>query len=149
MSQTLENIFSKDEFILFNKSLDKYVDEYINSIQIPEQFKKDIITNKINDLTYNLNANNYIIEKIKNKEIDIKDLPYLDPSELNPEYWKKIKERKEHIEHKKNNMATTDLYECKKCKQRKSVTWQLQTRSADEPMTTFVRCVNCGFTFKF
>jgi transcription elongation factor S-II len=26
---------------------------------------------------------------------------------------------------------------------------QMQTRSADEPMTTFVTCVNCGNKWKF
>ena len=45
-------------------------------------------------------------------------------------------------------MPTTDEYECKKCKARKMEKWELQMRSADEPMTAFFRCVVCGFTFK-
>eukprot|EP00184_Porphyridium_aerugineum_P008654 CAMPEP_0184693756 /NCGR_PEP_ID=MMETSP0313-20130426/1913_1 /TAXON_ID=2792 /ORGANISM="Porphyridium aerugineum, Strain SAG 1380-2" /LENGTH=250 /DNA_ID=CAMNT_0027151919 /DNA_START=12 /DNA_END=764 /DNA_ORIENTATION=+ len=44
-----------------------------------------------------------------------------------------------------NNMtASTDQFRCGKCRQRKCTYYQLQTRSADEPMTTFVTCVNCG-----
>lgn len=42
----------------------------------------------------------------------------------------------------------TDLFYCFKCKQRKCRYRQLQTRSADEPMTTYVFC-RCGNTWKF
>lgn len=37
-------------------------------------------------------------------------------------------------------MATTDQFQCGKCKERKTSYYQMQTRSADEPMTTFVIC---------
>lgn len=40
--------------------------------------------------------------------------------------------------------AETDAFECGKCKQRKCRYYQKQTRSADEPMTTFVTCTNCN-----
>jgi transcription elongation factor S-II len=45
--------------------------------------------------------------------------------------------------------ATTDQFQCGKCRQRKCTYFQMQTRSADEPMTTFVTCVNCGNRWKF
>ncbi|CAG7854774.1 Transcription elongation factor S-II AltName: Full=TFIIS [Serendipita indica DSM 11827] len=45
--------------------------------------------------------------------------------------------------------AETDAFQCGKCKQRKTIYRQAQTRSADEPMTTFVTCVNCGNRWKF
>ncbi|KNC46881.1 transcription elongation factor S-II [Thecamonas trahens ATCC 50062] len=41
-------------------------------------------------------------------------------------------------------MAETDMFKCGKCKERKCTYYQLQTRSADEPMTVFVTCTNCG-----
>ena len=40
--------------------------------------------------------------------------------------------------------ATTDMWRCGKCKNRKCTYYQLQTRSADEPMTTFITCTVCG-----
>ncbi|KAG7667307.1 hypothetical protein Ndes2526B_g04186 [Nannochloris sp. 'desiccata'] len=46
-------------------------------------------------------------------------------------------------------LATTDQFQCGKCKKRQTTYYQMQTRSADEPMTTFVRCVNCGNAWKF
>lgn len=45
--------------------------------------------------------------------------------------------------------ATTDQFQCGKCKQRKCTYYQMQTRSADEPMTTFVSCLNCNNRWKF
>ncbi|PNH08820.1 Transcription elongation factor A protein 1 [Tetrabaena socialis] len=48
-----------------------------------------------------------------------------------------------------NNTASTDMFQCGRCKQRKTTYYQLQTRSADEPMTTFVTCVNCQARWKF
>ena len=38
---------------------------------------------------------------------------------------------------------------CGKCKQKKVSYSQAQTRSADEPMTTFCECMNCGHRWKF
>ncbi|XP_021752738.1 transcription elongation factor TFIIS-like [Chenopodium quinoa] len=45
--------------------------------------------------------------------------------------------------------ATTDQFRCGRCGQRKTTYHQMQTRSADEPMTTFVTCVNCNNHWKF
>lgn len=45
--------------------------------------------------------------------------------------------------------AETDMFKCGKCRGRKCTYFQMQTRSADEPMTTFVTCVNCGHHWKF
>ncbi|KAJ8336483.1 hypothetical protein SKAU_G00377030 [Synaphobranchus kaupii] len=43
----------------------------------------------------------------------------------------------------------TDLFSCGKCKKKKCTYTQVQTRSADEPMTTFVFCTECGNRWKF
>lgn len=45
--------------------------------------------------------------------------------------------------------ATTDQFKCGRCGQRKTTYYQMQTRSADEPMTTYVTCVNCNNRWKF
>lgn len=45
--------------------------------------------------------------------------------------------------------ATTDMFRCGKCKERKCTYYQMQTRSADEPLTTFVQCVNCENRWRF
>ncbi|KAL5456961.1 hypothetical protein EMCRGX_G034190 [Ephydatia muelleri] len=43
----------------------------------------------------------------------------------------------------------TDLLKCSKCKKRNCSYTQAQTRSADEPMTTFAYCNDCGHRWKF
>jgi len=48
-----------------------------------------------------------------------------------------------------NQGTETDMFTCGKCKQKKCTYTQLQTRSSDEPMTTFVYCMNCGNRWKF
>jgi transcription elongation factor S-II len=48
-----------------------------------------------------------------------------------------------------DTQAETDQFKCGRCGKRRCKYFQLQTRSADEPMTTFVTCVNCGNRWKF
>ncbi|CAI9091888.1 OLC1v1026996C1 [Oldenlandia corymbosa var. corymbosa] len=45
--------------------------------------------------------------------------------------------------------ASTDQFQCTRCKKKETTYYQMQTRSADEPMTTYVTCVNCGNRWKF
>ena len=37
---------------------------------------------------------------------------------------------------------------CPKCKNEEAETWQEQTRSADEPSTSFFRCTKCKYTWR-
>ncbi|CAA2978474.1 transcription elongation factor TFIIS-like [Olea europaea subsp. europaea] len=45
--------------------------------------------------------------------------------------------------------ASTDQFTCGRCKKKETTYYQMQTRSADEPMTTYVTCVNCNNRWKF
>ncbi|GAB1610684.1 transcription elongation factor A protein 1 [Argonauta hians] len=45
--------------------------------------------------------------------------------------------------------CVTDLIKCNKCRKTNCTYNQVQTRSADEPMTTFVLCNVCGHRWKF
>ncbi|KAJ2591313.1 transcription elongation factor TFIIS [Coemansia sp. RSA 1722] len=46
-------------------------------------------------------------------------------------------------------VAETDQFRCGRCKGRRCTYFQMQTRSADEPMTTFVTCLDCTHRWKF
>jgi len=43
----------------------------------------------------------------------------------------------------------TGMFTCGKCKGVKTTYFQMQTRSSDEPMTTFVSCLSCNNRWKF
>lgn len=44
---------------------------------------------------------------------------------------------------KLDDLAQGDMFECPKCHKRKTTFYEMQTRSADEPMTVFITCINC------
>ena len=44
--------------------------------------------------------------------------------------------------------ATTNMFQCSRCCERKCTYYQMQTRSADEPMTTYVTCCKCNKRWK-
>jgi DNA-directed RNA polymerase subunit M len=37
---------------------------------------------------------------------------------------------------------------CSRCGNNNAYAWQVQTRGADESSTQFLRCTNCGYTFR-
>lgn len=45
--------------------------------------------------------------------------------------------------------ASTNQFKCNRCGKNECTYYQMQTRSADEPMTTYVTCVNCENHWKF
>ncbi|KAJ9656912.1 transcription elongation factor TFIIS [Neophaeococcomyces mojaviensis] len=49
----------------------------------------------------------------------------------------------------KDEKSISDHLECGRCKKKMVSFTQAQTRSADEPMTTFCECMNCGNRWKF
>ncbi|KAJ3409561.1 Transcription elongation factor A protein 1 [Chytriomyces hyalinus] len=87
-------------------------------------------------------------------KMDPRKMATMSAEDLMSESVKIAKERAEReISHwastAKSVEAVTDEFKCGKCGKRKSTYYQKQTRSADEPMTTFVTCQNCGNKWKF
>ena len=96
----------------------------------------------------NIVQNKYLLEKVQNGEIKPRNLAFMSHQEMFPEKWKEMIEKKiKRDTHEAVSMAT-DEFKCFKCRKRKCSYYQLQTRSADEPMTTFVSCLNCGNNWK-
>lgn len=128
----------------------KYTVEYVRIKKLPQEYTQSVYMSKLDDIYFNIKPENNsdLLIKIINKEIDINKIPYMTPNELDLKKWDTIIKRKEYIENKKN-YCEESVYSCKRCKENKCHVYQLQTRSADEPMTTFVQCTKCGYTMKF
>jgi len=91
-------------------------------------------------------------KKLLSGEVDIKAFVEMPAEELCPSRWKaaldKIFETEIRL-YSKNVSAAIHLY-CSRCKKKsKCDYYQMQTRSADEPMTTFVTCLECDREWKF
>ena len=111
-----------------------------------------IYTDKFRSILFNLNAkstvqNKELLKKLKAGKFKAHELAFMSHQELYPEKWKSLIEEKikrDQNEGKVDLSAATDEFYCFRCKKRKCSYYQMQTRSADEPMTTFVTCLLCG-----
>jgi transcription elongation factor S-II len=159
------NIIQKLNNIINNDKKSKNTEKSIYNYTIQECGRKKVVKkwdnkyfvhiyiDKLRSLWMNLNNkdNPQFLENIKNNYIKSKDIAFLTHQEIYPEIWKdlineKIKRDKNKFEVDKR--GATSEFKCRKCKQRECSYYQLQTRSADEPMTTFVTCLNCGNNWK-
>jgi DNA-directed RNA polymerase subunit M/transcription elongation factor TFIIS len=85
--------------------------------------------------------------RVVNKEVTVEELTSKNYYELFPENWKTLVDyqaKKERIQLEGDFSRATDKWLCNGCKMRKCTYYELQTRSADEPMTIFIQCLNCG-----
>jgi transcription elongation factor S-II len=153
----------KKTFNISNESLCKNIEISIFNYTLKEAEAKKIVkkweneyfvqlyVNRLRSLMINMEKNTDLLNSIKNRIINKKSLETLSHREMNPSIWKELIEAK--VKRDKNMtsdnmMAATDQFKCYKCKKRKCTYYEMQTRSADEPMTTFVTCLSCGNRWK-
>ena len=92
-------------------------------------------------------SNTRLLERFQDGEFKIWEVPYMTVSDLYPERWKTLAEREMKKEAKMlevDKSMATDMFRCPRCGKRQCTYYEQQTRSADEPMTIFVRCLNCS-----
>lgn len=110
----------------------------------------DLYINKLRSIFANINSE-YILKQLNNKSIKIHELAFMTHQQLQPQLWEKLIEDKKIRDQNKYTLkieASTDNFTCWKCKSKQCTYYQMQTRSADEPMTTFVTCLSCGQRWK-
>ena len=148
----------KIELSILNYSIDKCKSQNIIPTWENPNFTY-IYINKCRHIYLNLDQksyikNDYLIKEIKKKEFDLLQIAYLKREEIMPSIWMPLIEenkRKEEIMNKSQTAEATDQYVCpnRNCRARKSLCKEVQTRSADEPMTLFLTCLVCGKKWKF
>mmetsp|Transcript_28461 Transcript_28461/g.51430 ORF Transcript_28461/g.51430 Transcript_28461/m.51430 type:complete len:312 (+) Transcript_28461:157-1092(+) len=129
---------------------------------------KNTYTEKVRGLVFNLKKNGAIRDQVILGQVSAGQLPKMTPEQLVTEdkakamnaTVKKLQESRrldwdqaneDHINDMcniKGDMLKASLFTCGRCKSIKTTSTQKQTRSADEPMTVFVFCMNCGKRWK-
>lgn len=134
---------------IYNNSLQKATSHNIVK-KWDNEFFVQIYIDLLRTIYINL-KNERILNLMKKKEIKAHKLAFMSHQEMSPEKWEKLIEDKKIRDQNKYEPkleASTDNFTCRKCNSKKCTYYQLQTRSADEPMTTFVTCLDCGKRWK-
>lgn len=108
-----------------------------------------IYTSHLRSIVKNLNS--HWISEINNGSLQPHKIAFMTHQELDYDRWAHLIEAKSKRDKNKfevNMAAATDTFTCRKCKKNQCTYYQMQTRSADEPMTTFVTCIPCGNRWK-
>lgn len=136
--------------ILIEANIHEYCVQYLNKRDISQDYFQKIYNSRIAEICFNLDQENspFFIIKILNGEIDVSQIATLKCTDISPEKWKVILDKREYAEYKRNNMGATKAYICRKCGGNKHTAYSLQTRSCDEPMTIFVHCQQCKYEFR-
>ena len=99
------------------------------------------------NLSYTTNAEQFKKRLLSHDIISHEAAEYT-REELNPDVWGRLKAESLAKLTAKKEVAEDGMFKCNKCKSMKTVYYQMQTRSADEPMTTYVTCTNCNARWK-
>lgn len=106
----------------------------------------------------NLDPTSYIhntglYERYKSATYSAGDIGSLGAYEMYPEKWRslidiQLKRDKHLLEGGADLEYATDMFKCSRCGKRKCTYYEMQTRSADEAMTVFIKCVICKKEWK-
>jgi transcription elongation factor S-II len=114
------------------------------------QFFIQIYLDHLRSIFVNL-RNDKLVQMVLNCEIKAHELAFMTHHEMRPEKWDemiKAKSIRDKSKFEQNIEASTDTFTCRKCRSKKCTYYQMQTRSADEPMTVFVTCLDCSTRWK-
>lgn len=91
--------------------------------------------------------NMHLWDRYKDKELTLSQIVKQNYYELSPGSWQQmvdLQAKRERTQLEGDFSRATDRWQCNNCKLRMCTYYELQTRSADEPMTIFIHCLNCG-----
>ena len=113
-------------------------------------------SSKVVRIYTNLNPDSYLknkdlFKRLFRKEFTEFELVAFTPEQMFPERFIQIQKEYDALQPKLTTKEEVPdgMFTCGRCKSKKTTYYQLQTRSADEPITTFVTCTNCSNRWKF
>lgn len=87
-----------------------------------------------------------VIDGLKSGEVLPQAVAFMTHQEFQPDKWNPLIEKKTKRDASKCDKkigASTDMFTCSRCQSKKCTYYEMQTRSADEPATIFITCLNC------
>ena len=117
---------------------------------------KSLYISRIRSIYSNLKSDSYLgnkqfSDKIVSGIIDVKEISTLSKYDIYPEVWSELLSKlaeKDKLKYSLKPEAMTDMFKCRKCGSRSCSYYEFQTRSADEPMTQFITCLDCNNNWK-
>ena len=117
---------------------------------------KHIYLSKIRSFYANISSDSYVNnpnfkQKIIDGIISMQQLSELSVYDIYPENWAELLDKKiqrDKLKYEMKPTAMTDQFKCRKCNSRSCSYYEVQTRSADEPMTQFITCLDCDNRWK-
>jgi len=97
------------------------------------------------------NLTPYVLELIETNTIKTRQIGEMSFYELNPMKWVsyiETKKARDKNKYENTQQKVVSQFICRKCKGRNCSWVCQQVRSADEPMTTFISCLDCGNNWK-
>jgi DNA-directed RNA polymerase subunit M/transcription elongation factor TFIIS len=97
------------------------------------------------------NLNQKLIDDINNGSIKSHTIAFMTHQELNHDRWAElieIKSKRDKNKFEVHMSASTDTFTCRKCHGNQCTYYLQQVRSADEPMTCYISCIQCGNKWK-
>jgi DNA-directed RNA polymerase subunit M/transcription elongation factor TFIIS len=132
------------------KSVNNFIEKYSQENDLPEYILEDIHKDKLYEILKLLEKKSTkLIEKINDKTIDPELIAFLTPEQLNSEKYDEIIKIKSIRQFNDDKKKGSTAFKCSKCKKSNCEISQKQTRSGDEPPTTFVKCLECGVVIRF
>ena len=149
--KTLTSLATLIEKGIYNETIEIATKKNISKSWSNNIFK-NLYRNICIDIYSNLNPTSYInnsrlIHRLLEKEFEPFNVASMEYQQMFPEVWKEIldsKHKRDRYLYEINTEMSTDTHTCGRCHKKQCTYYQLQTRSADEPMTTFITCLNCG-----
>lgn len=146
-----EKFFDKESSKVIEDGLFNYTEQYCRTNIFYKTISLGIYKDNKTNLLFNLEKNGQTIKKIKkgieDNTFNPYNLAFLRPEELDGDKWMKIILRMNTTEDKIKNLPTVEWKACFRCKGTEYSKYQLQTRSIDEPATTFYVCKQCGKSY--
>ena len=159
-----ENVRKKLNKIIHRKKSTLNLEKGIYNFAIQEAKKRSIVRkwdnpyftiiyiDKFRSIYLNLNKkstvkNNNLLKWLKKRAFKAHELAFMTHQEMFPEKWNELvnaKIERDNNATKVEQKGATDEFTCWKCKNSKCTYYQMQTRSADEAMTTFIICLVCA-----